>query len=143
VGRGATAADVGALKGFPCFAALDLANTSDFAALALLFPLTADLEPAADLDRPALWFYRWRLWIPEETANPIGAKLREIAAPWIADGWVRATEGDCIDPHAIEADVIAAASVRRARAGVRPVQRGDGRGRSATGGDPGSQFQQR
>ncbi|HEY1190439.1 MAG TPA: terminase large subunit [Gemmata sp.] len=98
------------LKGFPCFTALDLASTSDFAALACLFPLTADLAPAADLDRPALWAYLWRLWIPEETANPIGAKLREIAAPWIADGWVKATEGDCIDPATIEADVIALAA---------------------------------
>lgn len=99
-----------ALKGYPCFAALDLANTSDFAALAVLFPLTADLKPATDLDRPEIWAYKWGLWIPEETSNPVGAKLREIAAPWIADGWVTATPGDSIDPAKIEADVIALAS---------------------------------
>ena len=97
-----------ALKGFPCFAALDLASTSDFAALALCFPLTEDLEPAPDLQRPAVWGYLWNLWIPKETANPVGAKLREIAEPWVHDGWVIATEGDCIDPAAIEAGVIGA-----------------------------------
>lgn len=105
-----------AMKGFPCFAALDLANTSDFAALACLFPLTADLKPAADLDRPELWAYKWRLWIPEETSNPVGAKLREIAAPWIADGWVTATTGDAIDPARIESDVIQLATEYDVRA---------------------------
>lgn len=99
-----------ALAGFPCWAALDLANTSDFAALALCFPLGADLKPPADPDRPAVWAYKWRLWIPAETHNPIGMKLREIAEPWINCGWVVATEGNSIDPARIEADVIADAS---------------------------------
>lgn len=99
-----------AVKGFPCFMGLDLASTSDFAALACLFPLTHDLKPATDLARPDLWGYLWKLWIPEESANPVGAKLREVAAPWIADGWVNATDGDAIDPARIEADVIALAA---------------------------------
>jgi phage terminase large subunit-like protein len=36
------------LRGFPCYGALDLASTADFAALSLLFPLSADLTPAPD-----------------------------------------------------------------------------------------------
>ncbi|AMV23433.1 Phage Terminase [Gemmata sp. SH-PL17] len=96
-----------ALKGLPCWSALDLANTSDFAALCHLFPLTEDLEPAPEPERPGVWAYIWRLWIPEETENPIGIRLREIAEPWIADGWVQVTAGTGVDPTAIEADVIA------------------------------------
>lgn len=98
------------VKGFPCFAALDLASTSDFAALALGFPLTEDLLPMPDTDRPALWGFKWKLWIPGESNNPVGAKLREIAEPWVADGWVEATEGESIDTATIEASVIGLAS---------------------------------
>lgn len=98
------------LKTYPCWSALDLANTSDFAALSHLFPLAADLTPAEDMERPALWAYKWRLWIPEETHNPVGAKLREIAEPWVNDGWVIATPGSAIDTTRIEADVLADAS---------------------------------
>ena len=100
-----------ALKGFPCFSGLDLANESDFAALCHLFPLAEDLTPAEDLTRPALWAYLWRLWIPGETTNPLGIRLREIAGPWIADGWVKETEGNGIDTAAIEAAVIADAGL--------------------------------
>jgi phage terminase large subunit-like protein len=95
-----------AVAGFPGFFALDLANESDFAALCGLFPLGEDLQPAEDIERPALLAYLWKLWIPEETRNPIGMKLREMAAPWINDGWVKVTEGEGVDPATIEADVI-------------------------------------
>jgi phage terminase large subunit-like protein len=97
------------LKGFPCWGGLDLANSSDFAALALLFPLTEDGEPAPDPQRPALWHYLFRLWMPTEGRDHRSSKLREIAAPWVADGWVDATEGDTIDGDRIEAAVIEAA----------------------------------
>lgn len=98
------------LKGFPCWAALDLASTSDFAALAILFPLTGDGEPAPDPQRPALWHYLFRLWMPREGRDHRSTKLREIAEPWIAGGWVEATDGDTIDGDRIEADVIAASA---------------------------------
>ncbi|MES2208593.1 MAG: terminase large subunit [Chloroflexota bacterium] len=97
------------LKGYPCFAGLDLASSSDFAALALAFPLTEDWEPAPDLQRPALWAYLFRLWMPGEGRNHREQKLREIAAPWIEAGDVIRTDGDCIDPAAIEAGAIEAA----------------------------------
>lgn len=97
------------LKGLPCFAGLDLASTSDFAALALAFPLTSEWEPAPDLQRPDIWAYLFRLWMPGESRTFAGQKLREIASPWIADGWIEATEGDVIDTDRIEAAVIEAA----------------------------------
>jgi len=97
------------LAGFPCFAGLDLASSSDFAALALAFPLTEDWAPAPDLQRPALWAYLFRLWMPAEGRNHREQKLREIAAPWVAAGDVQQTDGDAIDPAAIEEGVIAAA----------------------------------
>lgn len=99
-----------ALKGYPCFGGLDLASTCDFAALALIFPLTADLMPSEDLERPELWGYVWKLWLPSEGRSHRETKLREIAASWIAAGWVRQTEGDAIDPDVIESDVIEAAN---------------------------------
>jgi phage terminase large subunit-like protein len=98
-----------ALKGYPCFAGLDLASTCDLAALSLCFPLTDDLRPAPDPDRPACWGYLFRLWMPREGRSHREQKLREIAEPWIASGWVRATDGDAIDHGVIEAAVIEAA----------------------------------
>ena len=98
------------LKGFACYGGLDLASTSDFAALSLCFPLTEDLEPAPDPDRPAVWGYLFKLWIPAEAPSHLGSKLREIAAPWINDGWVDVTPGNSIDPTAIEAGVSEAAA---------------------------------
>lgn len=97
------------LRGYPCFAGLDLASTSDFAALALAFPLTEDWEAAPDVQRPALWCYLFRLWMPAEGRTLAQAKLRELAAPWVSAGWIEATEGDIIDTDAIEAGVIEAA----------------------------------
>lgn len=94
------------LSGFPCFAGLDLASTSDFAALALIFPLTEDWQPAPDVQRPALWAYLFRLWMPTTGRGHREEKLREIAAPWVADGWVQDTEGDVIDHSRIEADIL-------------------------------------
>jgi phage terminase large subunit-like protein len=97
------------LKGFPCFGGLDLASTSDFAALALCFPLAADLTPAADITRPDLWGLLFRLWMPAEGRTWSENKLRELVRPWVDQGKVVSTEGDAIDADAIEAGVIAAA----------------------------------
>lgn len=95
-----------AFAGFPCFGGLDLASSSDFAALSLLFPLTRDLQPAPDTQRPDVWAYVVRLWMPRDGASHRETKLREIAAPWASQGWVVQTEGDCIDHGRIEADIL-------------------------------------
>lgn len=104
-GRDTALCSWGRLQGYPCFGALDLASTSDFAALALAFPLTQDGEPAPDESRPALWGYLFRLWMPEEGKTIAAGKLRDIAAPWVSDGWVMQTPGDVIDTDSIEAVV--------------------------------------
>lgn len=98
------------LAGYPCFGGLDLASSSDFAALALAFPLTEDWQPSPDLMRPALWAYLCKLWMPTEGRSHRETKLREISRPWIDGGWVTATEGDAIDHGRIEADLIALAA---------------------------------
>jgi phage terminase large subunit-like protein len=95
-----------ALRGYPCFGGLDLASTSDFAALALCFPLTADWRPAPDLQRPDLCAYLFRLWIPRDGVSHRETKLREIVRPWADAGWIRETDGDAIDHGVIEADLI-------------------------------------
>lgn len=94
------------LAGFPCYAGLDLASTADFAAFALVFPLSADMTPAADLERPERWAYLFRLWMPQEGRSHKETKLREIAAPWLSAGEVVATSGDAIDTDTIESDII-------------------------------------
>lgn len=94
------------LRGYPCFAGLDLASTSDFAALSLAFPLTEDWQPAPDTSRPAMWGYLWRLWIPREGKSHRETKLREHIRPWVDAGWVIETDGDAIDHGAIRADLI-------------------------------------
>lgn len=97
------------LSGLPCFGGLDLASSSDFAAMALVFPLAADLTAADDPTAPDLWAFLFRLWMPTDGRTHRETKLREIARPWIEAGQVIATEGDVIDHAVIEADVIEAA----------------------------------
>lgn len=100
------------LAGLPCYAGLDLASSSDFAALALCFPLAGldgELAPAADPERPEFWGLVWRLWMPGTGVSYRETKLREIARPWVESGAVVSTPGDVIDADRIEADVIDAA----------------------------------
>lgn len=95
-----------ALKGYPCYGGLDLASTTDFASLALCFPLTADFEPAPDPTAPALYGFIWRCWIPALGRDHREQKLRDIVRPWADAGWITRTEGDAIDHGFIEAAVI-------------------------------------
>jgi phage terminase large subunit-like protein len=95
-----------AMKGFPCYSALDLASTTDFAALAHCFPVTEDFEPAPDPTAPALYAFSWRCWIPALGRSHREQKLREIVRPWADAGWVIQTEGDAIDHGAIESAVV-------------------------------------
>jgi phage terminase large subunit-like protein len=98
--------DVERLRGFSCYAGLDLASSSDFAAKCKVFPLTADMGPSADLGSPDLWYFDWTLWIPREGHNWREGKLREIVRPWIEQGYVIETEGDVIDHDVIEKSII-------------------------------------
>lgn len=100
------------LAGFACYAGLDLASSSDFAALALCFPLDGleadEVRTAANPERPEFWGFVWRLWMPGTGVGYRESKLREIARPWVEGGFVVSTPGDVIDTDKIEADVIEA-----------------------------------
>jgi len=76
------------LSGRVCYGGLDLANTHDLAALALVFPPIEEGEP---------WHVRVWHWIP--TAD-MQARIRRDRVPydvWQREGWIEATPGDVID----------------------------------------------
>lgn len=78
-----------------CFAGLDLASTTDIAALALLF------EPEED----GIWDLLCKFWVPE--LNLLKRAKRD-AVPydvWTREGLIKATEGNLIDYDVIRADV--------------------------------------
>jgi phage terminase large subunit-like protein len=81
----------------PCFAGLDLANTSDLAALVLVFP---------DGDGYKLLPY---FWVPEETVRVRSEKERIPYDIWVREGFIKATEGSVIDYDVIRADINAIA----------------------------------
>jgi len=92
-----------ALAGRPCYGGLDLGQTDDFAAWALLWEL-ADGRLAV----------RVRFWIPRAT---LVKYPNRPYAEWIRDGLLELTEGDTTDVDVIEAAVLEDARA----AGVREV----------------------
>ena len=77
------------------WAGLDLASTTDIAALALL------VEP----DEDGIWDLYGRFWVPEENLH---ARVKRDRVPydvWRRDGLLRATEGNVIDYDVIRQDI--------------------------------------
>ncbi len=88
--------DVETLKGRPCYAGLDLASTTDIAALVLVFPFedgTYDVVPY--------------FWIPADTIAERAPKVPYQA--WVDEGLIEATEGNVIDYKAIRKRIQAVA----------------------------------
>lgn len=83
------------LTGKECFGGLDLASVSDFNSLSLNFPPQDGLD-----ERCFLYFF----WIPEETARKKSDKADY--RQWIADGYVKKTEGNVIDHKVITHDIL-------------------------------------
>jgi len=82
--------DLGELRGRPCYAGLDLASTTDIAALVLVFPGedgTYDVLP--------------HFWIPEESMRERSRRDRVPYDVWVREGYIEATEGNVIDYRAI------------------------------------------
>jgi len=77
----------------PCFAGLDLANTSDLAAMVLVFPEENGFK--------VLPFF----WVPEETVRIRSEKERIPYDVWVREGFIKATEGAVIDYEVIRADI--------------------------------------
>lgn len=80
------------LKGRECYAGLDLASSTDIAALVLTFPEKDD-EPAQ-----VLCFF----WIPRENIASREKRDRVSYSAWVAQGLIEATEGNAIDYGAIK-----------------------------------------
>ena len=77
------------LKGKACFAGLDLASTTDIAALVLLFPVDDNYE--------VLPFF----WIPAENMRERETRDRVPYSTWAGQGFVTSTPGNVIDYSAI------------------------------------------
>lgn len=93
--------DVAALLGKPCYGGLDLASTTDVAALALLFPDTL----SAGKGYRVLLF----LWIPEEGARQRAKRDRAPYLEWQRRRLIELTPGDVIDYEIIRSRVNALA----------------------------------
>lgn len=85
-----------ALAGRACYAGLDLASTTDLAALALVFPALTEEEP-----------YRivMRYWTPGGTLRERALQDRAPYVEWSRDGWLAATPGDVIDYVRVRAEI--------------------------------------
>lgn len=99
--------DVDALAGHECYAGLDLASTTDIAALVLVFPLTETWGQAETVDGDvhdvgrrcyAILPY---FFIPAESMIERTRRDRVPYETWVRQGHIIATEGNVIDYKAI------------------------------------------
>lgn len=81
------------LTGRECYAGLDLASTTDIAALSLIFPPEDDDEP--------YWVMPF-FWVPEEALIERARRDRAPYDAWVRDGFMAATPGNVIDYAFIE-----------------------------------------
>ncbi len=85
------------LKGRICYGGLDLASTTDIAALALVFPYDNDFKVLM------------RFWIPSEAMRERSQRGRVPYDVWVRQGLIKATEGNVIDYRIIRQDIEALA----------------------------------
>jgi len=83
-------APLGQLEGRPCFAGLDLASTSDLAAIAYDFP-----------DGQGGHSVMWRHFAPASALRDLSRRTGGQADTWVASGALTLTEGNVIDYAAI------------------------------------------
>ena len=86
------------LVGRSCYGGLDLASTTDLAALCWTFT-TLDEEGEPSFDS------LWRVWAPEARRRSLDERTGGQASVWERQGFLRFTPGDVIDYHAIEGDI--------------------------------------
>lgn len=84
------------LAGRDCFAGLDLASTTDIAALCLVFPPKEETEK---------WKAFWRFWVPDEGIHKRALKDRVPYDQWEREAWITATEGNITDYEVIRRDI--------------------------------------
>ncbi|MCB0078988.1 MAG: terminase large subunit [Anaerolineales bacterium] len=90
----AGALDPDMLIGRECYAGLDLASTTDIAALVLVFPSDDD---------PTIYDVLCYFWVPAETVLQRTRSGSVPYATWVDQGLIFATEGNVIDYRAIMA----------------------------------------
>lgn len=92
--RGATPIDLDSLVEFPCYAALDLAATTDMNAWRMLWQLPDD------------WWVTWgRYWVPTDMVKQRTEGGRTRYDGWVKEGWITQTEGDVTDYDVIRRQV--------------------------------------
>jgi len=88
--------DLAELKTLKCFGGLDLASSSDIAALVLVF-----VEEGSD----EFYWVLPRFFIPKENMIERGRKDRVPYDAWVRDGYMVATEGNVIDYDVIAHEI--------------------------------------
>lgn len=94
--RSAGLVDESTLVGRRCYGGLDLANTTDIAALSWVFP---PAETGGQFE--ALW----RFFLPEDALGALDRRTAGQASVWASQGWIQLTEGDVLDHSAVLAQV--------------------------------------
>jgi phage terminase large subunit-like protein len=89
-------ADLEALAGRPCYAGLDLASTSDIAALVLWCPGEGEEETPRVVPR---------FWVPRDNVEKRVRKDRVPYDVWIERGLITATEGNIVDYDVIRREI--------------------------------------
>lgn len=84
--------DEAELTGRLCVGGLDLAATTDLAALAWFFPARDDDDTHAVV---------WRFFMNEDQFRTLNLRMGGVLDPWRRAGWVTVTEGDVIDYEVI------------------------------------------
>lgn len=92
------------LEGREAFGGLDLAATSDLAALALLFPpLDVDADPTTpEGEIPIVWRY----WVPRGAVAELDAKSGGRFSVWARQGFLTITDGEVIDYDQIHTQIL-------------------------------------
>ena len=93
------------LIGRKAIGGLDLASTTDVAALAWFFPADEE-EDDAGMRFTGPHRMIWRYWMNEVQFKNLDKRMGGILSPWRRDGWITVTEGDVIDYEQIHADLV-------------------------------------
>lgn len=93
--------DESRLAGRECYGGIDLGSTSDFTALALVFPREAETGDGYDVVM--------RAWLPEAAVER-RAQMRDQLGAWIRAGFITVTPGDVLDYRAVKREVVESAA---------------------------------
>ncbi|HDR1501842.1 TPA: terminase large subunit, partial [Pasteurella multocida] len=77
-----------------CYMGLDLSSTNDLTSICYTFPQRQKVRLIT------------RHYLPEYQINNVANKNRAIYRQWVRQGWLRITEGDCIDYDKIRDDIL-------------------------------------